>query len=112
MTDGEVFEQVGRKRAEYRDRKKELAQLRSKAGDLSKLAATVSLGLEKPEMIRWWEGTPMIGQNRQNIVFTPQMFAELTEPKIKQLCDDIKRVETLVNSLRSELTQLDEDPER
>jgi hypothetical protein len=112
MTDSETFEQVGRKRAEYRDRKKELAQLRSRAGDLSKLAATISAGLEHPELIRWWEGTPMVGKTQQHVVLSSQMFTELTEPKIKELCNDIKAVETRVNSLRTELTRLDEDPER
>jgi hypothetical protein len=112
MTDSEAFEQVGRKRAEYRQRKTELAQLKVKAGDLAKYAATISRGLEHPEMIRWWEGTPNPGLSRDHILFTPAMFAELTEQNVKRLCDDFKRVEAALGALRDELKSLDEDPER
>jgi len=111
MTESEQFELVGRKRAQYRESKKELAALRARASEWSDLAETVSNGLRQPEMIRWWEGTPAIGRRPEHITFTPQIFELLTEKNIKQLCNDIKRLNTVLASLRQELTAMDEDPE-
>jgi hypothetical protein len=110
MTDSETHELVGRKREEYRLRKKERAALKAKAGELATLAATISRGLQNPELIRWWEGTPMVGQRREHVILTPAMFSELTEEKIKQLCADLKRLEAVLGALRQELTAIDEDP--
>ncbi len=112
MTENEQFELVGRKRAQYRDGKKELGALKAKAGEWADLAATISAGLRQPEMIRWWDGTPAIGRRQEHVVLTPKMFEQLTENNIKQLCNDIKRVEAVLASLRQELTAMDEDPER
>lgn len=112
MTDSEAYEQVGRKRAEYRQKKTEFAQLKTKAGDLSRHAAAISAGLEHPETICWYEGMPMMGRGPQHVILTSAMFAELSEQKVRQLCDDIKRTETAIASLRVELTNIDEDPER
>ena len=110
MTDSETHELVGRKRDEYRLRKKERAALKAKAGDLANYAEKISEGLHNPEMIRWWEGLPLIGQRQEHIVLTPQMFSELTVESIKQLCVDLKRLETVLGAMRQELTTLDEDP--
>lgn len=112
MTENEQFELVGRKRAQYRDGKKELGALKAKAGEWAKLADTIAQGLSNPEAIRWWEGTPTIGRRPEHIILTPMMFALLTEENVKQLCDDIKRVEAVLSSVRQELTVMDEDPER
>jgi hypothetical protein len=112
MTDSETYEQIGRKRAEYRERKKELAQLKSKVGDLANHAATISRGLRNPELIRWWEGLPLAGQRQEHIVLTPAMFSELTVEKIKQFCAELKRLEVVLAALRQELMGIDEDPER
>jgi len=112
MTEGEQFELIGRKRAQYREGKKELAALKAQAGEWADLAATISAGLRQPEMIRWWEGRPAVGRSPEHIVLTPKMFELLTEDKIKQLCSDVKRIEAVLASLRHELTSMDEDPER
>ena len=112
MTENEQFELVGRKRAQYRDGKKELGALKARAGEWAELATTISEGLRQPEMIRWFDGTPVIGRRQEHIVLTPKMFGLLTESNIKQLCNDIKRVEAVLGSLRQELTAMDEDPER
>src|SRR5580704_14848854 len=109
MTENEQFELVGRKRAQYREGKRELGALKAKATEWAELAATISVGLQRPEMIRWWEGTPAIGRRPEHIVFTPKMFELLTEGNIKQLCNEIKRVETILASVRQELTAMDED---
>jgi hypothetical protein len=112
MTENEQFELVGRKRAQYREGKKELAALKARAGEWSELAATITNGLRQPEMIRWWDGTPSIGRRQEHYILTPKMFELLTENNIKQLCNDVKRVEAVLASLRQELTAMDEDPER
>jgi hypothetical protein len=112
MTDSQVFEQIGRKRAEYRERKKELAQIRAKAADLGVIAGNISAAMSNPERIRWWDGTPAIGRTSQHIVLTSAMFTELSESTIKRICDDIKRLDAVIAALRIELTGLDEDPER
>jgi hypothetical protein len=112
MTENEQFELVGRKRAQYREGKKELAALKAKAGEWAELAMTISAGLREPELIRWWDGTPVIGRRQEHIVLTPKMFELLTEGNVKQVCSDIKRVEAVLASLRQELTAMDEDPER
>lgn len=111
MTESEQFELVGRKRAEYRDRKKELAALKAKAGEWADYAANISLGLRQPGLIRWWDGTPLMGRRQDHIVLTSKMFEALTENNIKQLCNDLKRLEAVLGSLRQELTAMDEDPE-
>jgi hypothetical protein len=111
MTQGEQFELVGRKRAEYRERKKELATLRAKATELANAAETVAQGLKFPDMIRWWDGTPFINRRPQHIVLTSAMFDNLTEKHVRQMADDMKRLNAVIASLRQELTALDEDPE-
>jgi len=112
MTDSETHELVGRKRAEYRERKKERAAVRARLGELSNSAETIKRGLEFPELIRWWDGTPMIGRHPSHIIFTTAMFGELTEANIKQLCGDLKRLDAVIASLRQELTALEgEDPD-
>jgi septal ring factor EnvC (AmiA/AmiB activator) len=111
MTQGEQFELVGRKRAEYRERKKELATLRAKAAELANTAETVAQGLKFPDVIRWWDGTPFINRRPQHIVLTSAMFDGLTEKNVRQIADDIKRLNVVIASLRQELTALDEDPE-
>lgn len=112
MTDSEQFELVGRKRAQYRENKKELAALKARAGEWAELASTISTGLLRPELIRWWEGgPPAMGRRPDHVVLTPKMFEFLTEKNIKQLCDDMKRLTAVLASLRQELTAMDEDPE-
>ena len=110
MTDSETFELVGRKREEYRTRKKERAALMAKAGEMAKYAEAIRRGLTNPQFIRWFDGTPPIGLRQEHVVLTAAMFGELTEEKIKQLCADIKRVEAVLVALRQELTAMDEDP--
>src|SRR6266446_6079161 len=95
MTENEQFELVGRKRAQYREAKKELGALKARSGEWADLAGTISAGLRQPEMIRWWDGTPAIGRRSEHIVLTPKMFELLTQSNIKQLCGDIKRVEAV-----------------
>ena len=112
MTENEQFELVGRKRAQYRDGKKELGALKAKAGEWADHAATISSGLRQPELIRWWDGTPAIGRRQEHITFTSKMFELLSESGVRQLCADIRRVEAVLASLRQELTSMDEDPER
>ena len=70
------------------------------------------MGLRQPEMIRWWDGTPALARSQEHIILTPKMFELLTENNIKQLCNDVKRLTTVLASLRQELTAMDEDPER
>jgi len=112
MTESEVFEQIGRKRSEYRERKKELALVRSKAADLAALAGNISLGLVSPERIRWFDGSPMIGRSAEHVIINPAKLSELSEANIKSICSEVKRLEAVILSLRTELTQIDEDPER
>ena len=111
MTQSEQFELVGRKRAEYRERKKELATLRTKAADLASTAETVAQALKFPDIIRWWDGTPFINRRSQHIVLTSAMFDALTEKNVRQIAEDMKRLNAVIASLRQELTALDEDPE-
>jgi hypothetical protein len=112
MTESEQFELVGRKRAQYREHKKELGAVRARAMEWAQLASTVSEGLLRPELIRWFDGTPAIGRRQEHVTLTPKMFELLTEQNIKQLCDDIKRLTAVLAALRQELTAMDEDPER
>ena len=112
MTESEQFELVGRKRAQYRESKKELAALKARATEWADMAGTIGLGLRQPEMICWWDGTPAMVRRQEHIVLTPKMFQLLTENNIRQLCNDVKRLEAVLASLRQELTSMDEDPER
>lgn len=112
MTESEQFELVGRKRAQYRENKKELAALKARAMEWADMAGRIGLGLRQPEMIRWWDGTPAPVRSQEHIILTPKMFELLTENNIKQLCNDVKRLTTVLASLRQELTAMDEDPER
>jgi hypothetical protein len=111
MTENEQFELVGRKRAQYRESKKELAALKAQAAEWAKQAETLAQGLNFPDMIRWWDGSPIINRRPQHIVIMPATFSNLTETKVKQLCDDVKRLRAVLASLRQELTAIDEDPE-
>lgn len=79
MTNSEQFELIGRTRANYKERKNELATLKAKAAKLAELAATLARGLQNPELIRWWSGTPLVGQRREHVILTTAMFAELSE---------------------------------
>src|SRR5271166_3758515 len=110
MTDSETFEIVGRKREEYRARKKERAALMAKAGEMAKTAGAIHKGLTNPQLIRWFEGVPFMGLRQEHVVLNPAWFVELTEENVKQICGDIKRVEAVLVALRQELTALDEDP--
>lgn len=113
MTDSETHELIGRKREEYRKTKRERAAVQAKLGELAKFAETIQSGLLFPERIVWWEGVPTIGRNPNQVTFTTAMFGELTEANVKQLCGDLKRLNAVIESLRSELTALEgEDPER
>jgi hypothetical protein len=112
MTDGETFELIGRKRDEYFKRKQERAVVAAKAGELAGHANKLAHGLRNPEMIRWWDGTPLIGQRSEHIVLTSRMFEELTEAKVKQICDDLKRLDATIASLRQELKAMEgRDPD-
>jgi hypothetical protein len=112
MTDREQHELVGRLREQYKQGKKEQAALKAKAREMAEYAEKIGLGLRAPEMIRWWDGIPMIGQRSEHVIFTSQIFEQLGEKHIKQLCADLKRVEASLASWRQELTALDGDPER
>jgi hypothetical protein len=113
MTNGEQFELIGRTRANYKERKNELAALKAKAAKLAELAAKLAHGLQNPELIRWWSGTPLIGQRREHVIFTTAMFAELSEQNIKELSDGIAQLSKTIDAMRKQLTDLEgEDPER
>lgn len=113
MTNSEQFELIGRTRANYKERKNELAMLKAKAAKLAELAATLARGLQNPELIRWWSGTPLMGQRREHVILTTTMFTELSEQNIKQLSDGIAQSSKTVDALRKQLIDLEgEDPER
>ena len=112
MTDREQHELVGRLREQYKQGKKEQAALRAKAREMAEYAEKIGRGLRAPEFIRWWDGTPMIGQRSEHVILTAQIFEQLGEKHIKELCADLKRVETCLASWRQELSVMDEDPER
>ena len=113
MTNSEQFELIGRTRTNYKDRKNELAALKVKAGKLAELAATLARGLQNPELIRWWTGTPLLGQRREHVIFTTAMFAELSEQNVKQLSDGIAQLSKTIDAMRKQLIDLEgEDPER
>jgi len=112
MSENEQYELVGRTRANYKERKKELAALKVKASNLAESAQTLFHGLQNPELIRWWTGAPMIGQRGEHVVFTDMMFSELSQPNIKKLAEDIHRLKTTVDAIRKQLIDLEgEDPE-
>lgn len=117
MSESEQYELIGRTRANYREAKKELAASQMKAGELAKIAATIKAGLERPELIRWWEGVPMMGRppgpGPGPVVFTSAMFGQLTEKNVKELLDDLKKIEASISAMRTQLIQLEgEDPDR
>jgi hypothetical protein len=113
MTDSEQFELIGRTRANYKERKQELAALKAKAAKAAELAATLARGLQNPELIRWWSGTHLIGQRPEHVILTAAMFTELSEQNIKQLSETINRLSTTIGAIRKQLIDLEgEDPER
>ena len=113
MTNNEQFELIGRTRASYKERKKELDGLKAKAAKLAELAVTLTDGLQNPELIRWWSGTPLMGKRPEHVIFTAAMFTELSEQNIKQLSETINRLSTTIAAIRKQLIDLEgEDPER
>jgi hypothetical protein len=65
MPESEQFELVGRKRAQYRENKKQLEALRARATEWSDFAETIYNGLRRPELIRWFEGVPAMGRRAE-----------------------------------------------
>jgi hypothetical protein len=117
MSEQDVDAIVGKARREYRDTKKELSALKTKAHQAGEVALKLHNALDHPADIKLFDGLPTftipnVSGPRQIVTFMEGEFNQLTQPFIKQLADDCQRLERRAAVLRKQLMDLEgEDPE-